>query len=168
MDIRIHKHGPTAHEVADLGQEVDKLRARIAKFAVDLTTEQRRHEVRFRPGGEPIVRLVTELARAEGVSLPRVAADDVLATLHMIERIKPLVDAVGSLAQTLAVTLFEAQAECWWGTTALYTVLTCAARNDARLGNSLQPAVNFFATGPRKGSNAGTTPPAPPTTTGSP
>jgi hypothetical protein len=153
---------PSAHEVEGLLLEVESLRNKIAKFSCDLTVEERRRATRFRPGGETIVSLLTDIARAEGVMLPKLTPDDVVADLRLIERIRPLVDAAEALSQTLSDTLVEAQSECWWGATAFYTALARAASLDARLETALRPAVDFFAIGSKKGRNGATqTPPGP-------
>jgi hypothetical protein len=158
---------PSAHEIEGLVQEIESIRIRIEKFSCDLTVEERRRATRFRPGGETIVSLLTDIARAEGVILPKLTPDDVVADLRLIERIRPLVDAAEALSQTLSDTFMEAQSECWWGATAFYTALVRAASLDARLETALRPAVDFFAIGPKKGKN-GATPPSPGPTPGAP
>lgn len=163
MENRVGNHVPSIHEIDALMKEVADLRDKIAKFSVNLTVDERRRATRFRPGGEPIVQMITDLARTEGVTLPKLTPDDVVADLRLAERIRPLVDAVEAVSRTLSDTLIEAQSECWWGATAFYTALARAASDDARLESALRPAVDFFAIGRRKGSNGATQPSPGPT-----
>ena len=47
-------------------------------------------------------------------------------------------------------TTSEAEAECWWAATALYSTLARTKGADRPLEAALKPVVDFFATGPRK------------------
>jgi hypothetical protein len=104
----------------------------------------------MRTGGENIVAQVGALAQAHGITLPQVSVDGMLADLRLAQRLRPLASAVEQLSQRLNDTVPEAQSECWWATTALYTALSRVAGANASLESELKPVVEFFAAGRRK------------------
>ena len=106
--------------------------------------------LKMRTGGEPIVADIAKLASDHGITLPQITVDGMLADLALAQRIRPLASAIAQLNQRLSDTVLEAQSECWWAATALYTSLLRVSSGDPVLAAALKPIVDFFAVGRRK------------------
>lgn len=150
MQNKVGNAVPSEKLIHGLVEELSSLEEKVKKFTVELTAEERKVTTKMRTGGEPIARLVGELAEANGVTLPKISVEGMRADLLLIERMKPLQTALDNLSQRVADTILQAQSEAWWAATAYYTALTRMAAADARLERSLKPAVEFFAIGRRK------------------
>ena len=116
---------------------------------INLSADERKHTVKFRPGGEKIVALLAELAARHGVTLPSISVEGMTADLQLAGRLQPVADALAAAAQTVADTILEAQSECWWAATASLTALARMTSADPKLEAALRPAVDFFAVGRR-------------------
>jgi hypothetical protein len=150
MEDKVGGVVPSEKEIAKLVDEVRALQDKVARFTVNLSLDERKSTLKFRPGGERIVMLMSQLAHEHGVQLPGISVDAMKADLTLGERIAPLAQAVDALAQTLADTVLEAQSECWWAATAFYSALARLTSGSAKLQAALQPAVDFFAIGRRR------------------
>lgn len=150
MQDKVGSKVPSSEEVTNLVADVRSLSDRVAAYTVTLSAEERASTVKMRTGGESVVANVGSLAQSHGITLPNVSVDGMIADLALAQRIRPLATAVGQLCQRLDDTVLEAQSECWWATTALYTALSRVAGADASLESELKPVVDFFATGRRR------------------
>jgi hypothetical protein len=147
---KIVKKVPSTQDIAKLVKEVQSIGERLAAYATDLTVEERQRALKFRHGGDNIVRLVGELASAQALALPGISVEGMGADLDLAQRLQPLAAALQVLSQTLADTVLQAQSDCWWAATAFYTTLLRLANADPKLQAALRPVVTFFAHGPRK------------------
>jgi hypothetical protein len=163
MNRRIGHHTPSIHEIEHHQQEVHRLEKDLEKCTVDLTVEERRSALKFRPGGERIVALIAALARETGVDVPAAKIEDMQHGVALAERLAPLATAVAALLQRLEDTILEARSEAWSTVTIYYGVLQQLARTDARLATELEPIVEFFAVGKRAQKAQEVPPKAPPT-----
>jgi hypothetical protein len=150
MQDKVGSKVPSADEVAQVVADVRALGDRLAPYTVTLSAHERGATVKMRTGGENIVAQVGALAQAHGITLPQVSVDGMLADLRLAQRLRSLASAVEQLSQRLNDTVPEAQSECWWATTALYTALSRVAGANASLESELKPVVEFFAAGRRK------------------
>jgi hypothetical protein len=150
MQDKVGSKVPSADEIAQLVVDVRALADRIAPYTVTLSADERAATVKMRTGGENIVSQVGTLAQNHSITLPQVSIDGMIADLTLAQRLRPLASAVGQLCQRLDDTVLEAQSECWWATTALYTALSRVAGANATLESELKPVVEFFASGRRK------------------
>jgi hypothetical protein len=150
MQDKVGSNVPSSEEIAKLVADVRSLSDRIAPYTITLSAEERATTVKMRMGGENVVAQVGSLAQAQGITLPNVSVDGMLADLTLAQRIRPLAIAVEQLCRRLDDTVLEAQSECWWATTALYTALSRVAGANAALESELKPVVDFFAIGRRK------------------
>lgn len=150
MQDKVGSKVPSADEIAQLVSDVRALMDRIAPYTVTLSADERGATVKMRTGGENIVGQVGALAQSQGITLPHVSVDGMIADLTLAQRLRPLASAVEQLGQRLDDTVLEAQSECWWATTALYTALSRVAGANAALESELKPVVEFFAAGRRK------------------
>ncbi len=157
MQDKVGQHVPSASQVEKLITELEKLASSTGKFTIALTTEERKHTLKFRPGGEKIVALLGQLVQKHGVSLPGVSVDGMNADLELATVLAPLDVAAAAFAQRVSDTRLEAESECWWAATAFYTALARTAESDPTLAAALKPVIEFFATGRRK--KAATAPP---------
>ncbi len=149
MENRVGSNIPSAAEIARLVREIDGIATRLAAYTIDLTPEGRHRALKFRPRGERIVQLVGELATDHEVSLPSISVADMHADLELAERLVPLANALAVVSQTIADTILQAHAECWWAATAFYTTLSRLSGANPRLLAALRPATEFFALGKR-------------------
>ena len=154
---------PTEKQVQALIADVAAIQKRIEGFTISLTTAQRTQTTRMRPGGENIVATLSNLATEHGLELPAVNTDDMEAHLTVAKRVRPLAETTRQLLGRLDDTITNAQSECWWAATALYTGLARVADADPGLERALQPIVSFFAIRKRKkGPDTPGTPSVPP------
>jgi hypothetical protein len=150
MQDKVGSNVPSAEDVEKLLADVRSLSDRIAPYTITLSAEERSSTIKMRLGGENVVAHVGSLAQSQGITLPQVSVNGMLADLTLAQRIRPLATAVGQLGQRLDDTVLEAQSECWWATTALYTALSRVAGANPALESELKPVVDFFAASRRK------------------
>jgi hypothetical protein len=148
MDDKVGSQVPSDAEIKALMQKVDALFADIAQFTIKLTPDDRRHQLRFRPGGEPIIAQVGELASKYGVALPDMPIQGMMDDLTLAQRLAPLASAVGLLASRLDDTIAQARSEAWQAATGNYSVLVRVSAANPSLASELGQARSFFA---RKG-----------------
>jgi hypothetical protein len=140
---------PTEKEIEALVAQIQGIEAKLERYTVLLTAEQRKATTKMRSGGETIVPKVGVLATEHGVALPGVSVDGMLADLALAQRLAPLSAAIQGLQRRVDDTVLEAQSECWWAATALYSALARASGATPKLEASLRPIVEFFAVGRR-------------------
>lgn len=140
---------PSEKEIEQLVAQIRTIEGKLEKYTVLLTLEQRKATTKMRSGGDRIVPQVGALATEHGVALPGVTVDGMQADLLLAQRLAPLSAAVGGLQQRLDDTILEAQSECWWAATALYSALARASGAIPKLQAALKPIVEFFAVGRR-------------------
>ena len=145
MKNRVGNVMPSDQEIQRLLKDVQNLAARIEKFTVTLSAEERQRTTKMRAQGERIVEMVGDLATRNEVSLPRISVEDMKNDLTLAQRLAPLAQALESVSQTVSDTILQAQSECWWAATAFYTALSRLSDADAQLEGSLKPAIEFFA-----------------------
>lgn len=150
MRDRVGSTNPTAEQLADLQSRVEALVRDSKSFAVSLDSEERQRTTKFRPGGDGIVELVSKLAQKHNVSLPGATPDGIVADFALAKKVRPLATEARAYANLLDDTALQAESECWWGTTALYTTLVRISSTDPQLADALRPAIDFFAHGRRK------------------
>lgn len=155
MENKVGDEVPTEAEIVAAVKVIAELRAKLAKFTVKLTPEERRHLLRFRPGGERIVELIGGLAEKYDVTLPDMPVEGMRDDLTLAQRLAPLVREVNLLGEHLADTTAAAYSEAWQAATGNYSVLSRVSAANPALASELGPAKEFFATRKRK-----TTPPA--------
>ncbi|WP_437731152.1 hypothetical protein [Sorangium sp. So ce1335] len=150
MQNKVGNVVPSEKVIQGLVEQLSAIEGKVKAFTVELTSDERKATTKMRTGGEPIAKLVGDLAEANGVALPKISVDGMKSDLLLIERMKPLQAALDDLSQRIADTILQAQSEAWWAATAYYTTLSRMAAADAKLERSLKPAVDFFAIGRRK------------------
>ena len=123
MDDKVGSDVPTEKQVKALIQKVNDLHDEIEKFTIKLTADERRHQLRFRPGGEPIIALLGELATKYAIALPDMPVEGMIADLTLAQRLAPLASAVNLLGERLDDTLSQARSEAWQAATGNYSVL---------------------------------------------
>jgi hypothetical protein len=142
-------HPASASDIEKLVKEVEAFASRVKKYTVTLTADERRRLMRFRPGGEKLIGLVTELSQKHHASVPGACVDDMRTDLEAAQRLQPLADALRAIADRVEDTINESQAECWWTAMAFYTALARMAETDPQLDQDLGPATDFFTMGRR-------------------
>lgn len=141
---------PSEKEIDQLIAQIQAIEGKVEKYTTLLSVAQRKATTKMRSGGDLIVPQLGTLATAHGVTMPGISVDGMLADLTLAERLKPLATAAGGLKQRLDDTVLEAQSECWWAATALYTALARATGASPALETALKPIIAFFAVGRRK------------------
>ena len=150
MQDRVGDTIPSEKEIDGLIKDIEAIEAKVKKYSVLLTKEERGATTKFRKGGELIVGTLAVLAEQHGIKLPKISAEGMKADLLLAQRIRPLSVAVEGLRQRLDDTVLEAQSECWWAATAFYTALSRMVDADPKLEAAMGPIVEFFAIGRRK------------------
>lgn len=150
MEDRVGSMIPSEKEIHALIAEIKSVDAKVKKYTVLLTKQERGATTKFRKGGELIVGLLALLADDYGIKLPKISTDGMKADLLLAQRLRPLSVEVEALRQRLDDTVLEAQSECWWAATAFYTALSRMIDADPKLEAALGPIINFFAVGRRK------------------
>jgi hypothetical protein len=135
---------PSEKEIEQFVAQLRAIEAKLEKYTVLLTLEQRKGTTKMRSGGERVVGQVGALATEHGVALPGVSVEGMLADLTLAQRLAPLSDAIQSLQRRVDDTVLEAQSECWWAATALYTALARASGATAKLEAALNPSLKIF------------------------
>jgi hypothetical protein len=149
MKNRVGSVIPSADEIQQLVKDIETFAAKIEKFTLMLSSEERQRTTKMRVRGERVVELVGTLAARHQVALPRISVNDMKADLALAQRLAPLAPLLGTLAQKVSDTILQAQSECWWATMAFYSALTRLSYIDPELEDALKPAVEFFARRPR-------------------
>jgi hypothetical protein len=145
MQNRVGSVIPSTQEIERLVKDVENLAAKIPKFTLTLSAEERLRTTKMRASGDRLVGLVSDLANRHEVALPRISVEDMNDDLQLAQRLMPLAMALASVSQTISDTILQAQSECWWAATAFYTALTRLSDVDPQLESALKPAVEFFA-----------------------
>ena len=145
MQNRVGSNLPTSQDIQRLVHDIESVAARLEKFTITLSTQERRRTTKMRPRGERIVELIGGLATQHEVSLPRISVKDMNGDLALAQRLVPLADAVANISRTISDTILQAQSECWWAATAFYSALTRLSSADPKLESALRPAIEFFA-----------------------
>lgn len=129
---------------------INQLKDEMAPYGVSLTPDDRKHTLKFRPGGESIVQKIGGVVRKHEVSLPGITADGMDADLLLTQRMKPVRDAAELLFQFTDDTILEAGSECWYAATAYYTSLSRMVSSFPDIKTVVAEVASFFATGRRK------------------
>jgi hypothetical protein len=146
MQDRVGTNVPTEDQAKAWVATIEKLAQEMAPFGVGLTPEERKHTLKFRPGGEPHVHAIAGSVRKHEVALPGITADGMEADLLLAQRLKPVRDAAESLYQFADDTILEASSECWYAMTAYYTSLSRMVGNFPDIKAVVQQVSEFFAT----------------------
>lgn len=141
---------PSAEDVTKLVTDVRSILERLAPYTTTLSAEERSATSKMRTGGENVVAAIASLAQGHGISLPEVSVEGMKADLALAQGLRPLANVVEQLNRQINDTILEAQSECWWAATALYTALSRVAGAKPTLEAELRPVVDFFAVGRRK------------------
>ena len=145
MQNRVGSLIPSAEDTQQLVKEFDTFVAKIDKYTLMLSAEQRKRTTKMRVQGERIVDLIGTLATRHQVALPRISVGDMNADLLLAQRLAPLAARLNAASQKVADTILQAQSECWWSAMAFYSALTRLSNVDAELEAALKPAIEFFA-----------------------
>nr|HEX4317154.1 hypothetical protein [Kofleriaceae bacterium] len=140
---------PASALVSKLQKALEHAQSESLPFAVELTPDERKRALKWRPGGDVVVELVGRLVEAYGITLPGITVEDMNKDLELARSLVALGAAAERYAQLINDTILQAQAECWWAATAYYTTLSRLADANPSLQDALKPAVDFFAHGPR-------------------
>jgi hypothetical protein len=151
MEDRVGSNNPQLKDVQKLTEELRALRQRAEKFTISLTVDERRHLTKFRPGGESIVAVIGTLAAKQELKLPKISVQGMKDDMDLAAMLAPLQTEISMLQQRIDDTIVEAHSECWWATTAYYAALVRMSAADPDLAEALKPAIEFFATGKRRG-----------------
>ena len=149
MQNRVGNVIPSAEEIQQLVKDIETFAAKIDKFTLMLSAEERQRTTKMRARGERVVDLVGSLAARHQVALPRISVGDMNADLVLAQRLAPVASALETLTQKVSDTILQAQSECWWAAMAFYSALTRLSDVDAELEDALKPAIEFFARRPR-------------------
>jgi hypothetical protein len=161
MDDRVGNNNPDPKDLAKLVEEVRALRKKVESFTISLSPEERKHVVtKLRPGADAIVTIVGSQAAKNEIKLPKISVQGMKWDLDLAQMLQPLLNEVTMLHERVEDTVLEAQTEAWWATTAYYAALVRMSAADPELEAALKPAIEFYATGKRRGA------PLPPRTTG--
>src|SRR6185503_5579612 len=98
MKNRLGSVIPSDQEIARLVKDIESVGARVAKFTLTLSAEERRHTTKMRANGEQVVELVGDLAVEHEVSLPRIAVEDMSDDLTLAQRLAPLAQALDKVS----------------------------------------------------------------------
>jgi hypothetical protein len=150
MQDRVGEKVPTDEQVAGWLTAIKNLQQEMAPYGVGLTPEERRHTLKFRPGGEAIVHALALSVRNHDVALPGITADGMEADLSLAEKLKPVRDAAEALYQFADDTILEASSECWYAATAYYTTLSRMVSSYPDIKAVVAQVSSLFATGRRR------------------
>lgn len=142
---------PTAEQVEESRAPVRASRENLARFLINLSSDERKRLARMRTGGESIVRLIARLVRKYNVSLPGLDVDAMIRDLETGENLESLADELATYARSVEDTVMEANSEAWSTATAFYAALLGASRASVDLKVELQPVIDFFARRRRSG-----------------
>ncbi|MFO0757424.1 MAG: hypothetical protein U0359_13085 [Byssovorax sp.] len=158
MEDKVGSEIPTEKQVKAMAQKVKDLADELEKFTVKLSVDDRRHQLRFRPGGEPIVAQIGDLASKYGVALVDMPVQGMLDDLTLAQRLAPLASEVSLLAERLNDTVSQARSESWQAATGNYSVLVRVSAANASLASELASAREFFARKNKPAANGNGTP----------
>jgi hypothetical protein len=150
MQDRVGAKIPTDEQVAGWLGSIKQLHEDIAPFGVGLTPDERKHTLKFRPGGEPIVHALAASVRNHDLSLPGITADGMEADLTLVQKLKPVRDAAEALYQLTDDTILEASSECWYAATAFYTTFSRMVSTFPDIKAVVAQVSSFFAIRRRK------------------
>ena len=150
MDNKVGSNIPTPDEINQAIAALNTARTILQPYLITLSSEERRRLTRFRPGGDMVIEKVGSLASERNISLPGASVANMHNDLELARRLSPVTSVLEDLRLMVSDTTSEAQAECWWAATALYSTLARTQGADRPLEAALKPVVGFFATGPRK------------------
>ncbi len=150
MQDRVGSNIPTDEQVTGWLTAIQKVREEMAPFGVGLSPEERRHTLKFRPGGETIVHALATAVRGHDLSLPGISADGMEADLSIAEKLKPVRDAAEALYQFTDDTILEASSECWYAATAFYTTMSRMVSSYPDIKAVVAQVSSLFATGRRR------------------
>src|SRR4051812_28815273 len=96
---------PSHQDVSDFLKEIQKLRSsNLGRVLVELTLDARKRALKFRPGGDRIVKIVGDIADQEGFSLPRIPVADMRKDLELVIRLQPIAEAMTNFARAISDT----------------------------------------------------------------
>jgi hypothetical protein len=124
MKNRVGTMVPSDELVSGWIGTLKKLQVDMAPYGVGLTPDERKHTLKFRPGGETIVHAIAASVRNHSLSLPGISADGMEGDLVLVQKMKPVRDAAQALFEFADDTILEGSSECWYAATAYYTALS--------------------------------------------
>jgi hypothetical protein len=149
MNLVGKKH-PSEREVRTIVELLVNLRKkRLAPYTCELTLDERKKQLRVRPGWEGVSLEVVKTANRAGLVLP-VSTRDIVDDMALIAALGPIAAEMRLALNLVEDTIMRAQHEAWYGTTAHYTSLQRLAGADREIEASLARVVAFFAVGSRQ------------------
>ncbi|MFZ5471107.1 MAG: hypothetical protein ACOZIN_16905 [Myxococcota bacterium] len=115
-----------------------------------LDAEGRRTQAKPRPGWHLLAPLIAGLAVEKGLNMS-ISVEDMMKSFEGADKLRGVTRSAFALAQGLSDTVFLSESRGWQALTGYYSALLVMARFDLDLKAKLQPAIDFFAVGPRRG-----------------
>jgi hypothetical protein len=150
MENRVGDEVPSEVEAMKLVKDIEAIGKRIDKYGVDLSPDERSRALKPPDGSEATTQLMAKLVAKYKLTLPGVAADEMLADLALAQRLGPVVMAIAALERKVQDAVLQANHERWSATTAAYTALVRAMGANPALENELKPAMEFFGVGRKR------------------
>ena len=145
MENKVGSVIPTEKQIKSWQERAQALADEIEPYTIKLSSDDTKHLLRFRPGGEVIVALVADLAVKYGIALPDMSVAGMRDDLILAQRLAPIASSVGLIAERLTNTVGQARSETWQAATGNYSVLVRVSVANPSLEKELEPARAFFA-----------------------
>jgi hypothetical protein len=127
MDNKVGTNTPATTEIAKLIQTSEDLLAKLRKFCVVLSPEERQSVTRMRLGAEVHLSALASAAKKLGLSLPGVAPDDILDDLRTDKDLAGLEQSLEAALELVRDTRAQARSEASEAGYMFYGMLQSAA-----------------------------------------
>lgn len=150
MDNRVGDKLPSDNELATIVADIASIKARIAKWGVHLSADERQGATKLRGGAEELAPRLVALAAKNKVEIRGIPLDGMSDDLALARSMRPVEQAIGELAQIAADTRLEASSEAAQAFFAYYSRLSQMAETDAELEAEMAPLTAVMANGRRR------------------
>lgn len=150
MENKVGDKVPSPKVVAEIVDEIKSVNAKLKKFGVTLSVDERKRLLHARREADPMVKRVHELSLKYGVNLPGIPVQGMVSDMTLRDRLLPIVDLLRAALALADDTEGQAESEMWEAFLAHYGVLSSMADKLPELATELAPVVAFMANGKRR------------------
>jgi hypothetical protein len=138
--------GPSEAQIQEALAQLDTISAVLGPLAVPLSIEQRRQELKMKPGGDRLVADVLGCAARYHLVIPGVSQADAVADITLATNLQPLLARLQLVASLVSDVILQARGRAWQSTTTAYTMLLRLVTRYPALQQELQPMAALLAT----------------------
>jgi hypothetical protein len=135
---------PSVERIAKLIAEARGLFDKLAPFTLKLDAKARRRTLKFRTGGDSVVKELGKLLVKYGLAGSKDFNASMASHLQAADQLAALLSEIASMEKALSDTVLYHRSQSWASVVQTYAVLEAFSRSNAMLKRDLEPVQAYF------------------------